>query len=87
MVTRATHLIAGASSTTLDGGVCFPSEFSIVTGAYTLGQVLCFGSLVYIADCHSELRLLHGATPVGSEPSALPPLPGPSRADLKVLTQ
>ena len=85
MVAGATRLVARASDTTPDGGVRFPGEFSIATGTYTPGQVLRFGSLVYIADCHDELRLLHGATPVGSEPSASPPPPGPLRLDLKVL--
>ena len=37
MMVRATRLIAGASSTTLDGGVCFPGEFSMMAGAFASG--------------------------------------------------
>jgi hypothetical protein len=37
MVARATRLIAGASSTALDGGVCFRSEFFIAAGAFAPG--------------------------------------------------
>ena len=36
-VAGTTRLITEASGTTLDGGVRFPSKFSIVTGTYTLG--------------------------------------------------
>jgi hypothetical protein len=86
-VAEATRLIVRASGTTLDCGVCFPSESFIATSAYASSQVLRFGSLVYIADCHDELCLLHGAAPVGNEPSMSPPPSGPSRADLEVLAQ
>jgi len=37
MVAGATHLIAEASGTAPDGGVCFPSEFSIMIGTFALG--------------------------------------------------
>ena len=85
MVAGATRLVARASGTASDSSVRFPSEFFIMAGTFTLGQVLNFGSLAYVVDCYGELRLLHGATPVGSEPSASPPPPGPLRLDLKVL--
>ena len=67
-VAGATRLVTGASGTALDGGVCFPGEFSIVAGAFAPGQVLNFGSLAYVTDCYSELRPLHGAAPVGNKP-------------------
>ena len=84
---RATCLIAGASSTAPDSGVCFPSEFFITTGAFTPGQVLNFGTLAYIADCYSELWLLDGAMPVSNEFPASPPLPGHLGADREGLAQ
>ena len=37
MVAGATRLVAGASGTALDGGVCLPGEFSITGGAFTPG--------------------------------------------------
>ena len=83
----ATRLITGASDAAPGGDVRFPGEFSIMTGAYALGQVLCFGSLVYIIGYHGELHLLHRVAPVGSEPLASPPPLGPSRADLEVRVQ
>jgi hypothetical protein len=36
-VARATHLINRAGGTALDGGVRFPSELSILAGAFALG--------------------------------------------------
>ena len=84
-VAGATRLIAGASGPTLEGGVYFPNEFSIMAGAFALGQVLNFGNLDYIADCYDELDPLHRATMVGNEPPASSPLPGPLRAYLEVL--
>jgi hypothetical protein len=83
----ATRLIAGASSTTPDGDVCFPDEFSIVVGAFALGQVLNFGRLAYIADSYDELHPLHGAALAGNEPSVPPPPPGLLGADLEVLAR
>ena len=83
----ATRLIAVASGTALDGGVCFPSEFSIASGAFALGQVLNFGSLAYVTDCYGELCPLNGAAPVGNELSAAAPLSGLLEADHKVLAQ
>ena len=47
---RATRLIARASGTTPNGGVCFPGEFFIIAVAFSLGQDLNFGSLAYIID-------------------------------------
>ena len=59
----ATHVITGASGTTLDGGVHFPSKFFIIADAFALGHVLNFEFLAYIADCYGKLRLLNGAAP------------------------
>ena len=73
MVARATCLFTGASGTAPDGGVRFPSEFSVTTGTFALGQVLNFGTLTYVADCYGELCLLNGAVPVGNE-LPMPPL-------------
>jgi hypothetical protein len=72
-VAGATRLVNGASDTVLDGGVRFPGEFSVTAGAFTLGQVLNFGSLVYVTDCYGELHPLHGAASVGNKPQASPP--------------
>jgi hypothetical protein len=85
MVAGATCLVIGASGTTLDGGVYFRSEFSVMASAFAPGQVLNFGSLSYVIDYYGELRPLHGAVPVGNELPASPPLPGPLGADLEVL--
>jgi hypothetical protein len=79
MVAEATHLIAGV------GGVCFPSEFSITASAFSLGQVLNFGSLAYIADCYGELHPLKEVAPVDSESLASSPPLSPLGADLEVL--
>jgi hypothetical protein len=87
MVAGATHLIAGASGAILDCGVCFPSEFFVMTSTFTLGQVLNFGSLAYIADSYGELRPLKGAAPAGTEHLVLPPPPGLLGVDLKVLAR
>jgi hypothetical protein len=38
-------------------------------------------------DCYGELHPLHEAAPVGNEPPASPPPPGPSRANLEVQAQ
>jgi hypothetical protein len=84
-VARATRLIPRVSGTTLDGCVCFLGEFSITASTFALGQVLNFGSLVYIVDCYSELRPLQGAASVGNKPSMLPPPPGLLGANLEVL--
>jgi hypothetical protein len=81
----ATRLIARASSTALDSGVRFPSKFSVAADAFTLGQVLNFGSLALIFDCYGELHPLHGVAPVGNEPLAMPPPPELLGADLEVL--
>jgi hypothetical protein len=48
IVAAATRLVVGASGTALDGGVFFPGEFSIIAGAFALGQVLNFGRLSYV---------------------------------------
>jgi hypothetical protein len=61
-VAGATRLVAGASDTTLDGGVHFLGEFFITTSTFALGQVLKFGSLAYITNCYGKLRLLDRAT-------------------------
>jgi hypothetical protein len=61
-VAEATCLIARASSTALDGGVRFPGEF-IIAGTFTLGQVLNFGSLAYVADCYGKLCPLDRTVP------------------------
>jgi hypothetical protein len=84
-VAGATRLIVRASSATPDGGVPFPDEFSVMAGAFALGQVLNFGSLAYIANCYGELHQLHEAVPASNEPSVLPPLPRLLGADLEVL--
>jgi hypothetical protein len=83
----ATRLVTGASGAAPDGGVRFPGEFSVVAGAFAIGQVLNFGSLAYIADCYDELRPLHGAAPAGNKPSASPPLLGLLGANLEVLAR
>jgi hypothetical protein len=85
MVAGATRLITGASRTTLDGHVRFPGEFSIMAGAFALGQVLNFGSLAYLADCFGKLCPLHEAASTGNKPPAPPPPLGLLGADLKVL--
>ena len=36
-VAGATRLIAGASGTALDTGVCFPGEFSVMASTFALG--------------------------------------------------
>ena len=82
---RATSLITGASSTTLDGSVRFPGEFFIIADTFALGQVLNFGTLTYVADCYGELCLLNGAVPVGNEPPVSPPSLGLLGEDLEVL--
>jgi hypothetical protein len=66
---EATHLVAGASAAARDSSVYFPGEFSIVAGAFTLGQVLSFGSLAYIADYYGKLRPLHRTMSVSYEPT------------------
>jgi hypothetical protein len=81
-VAGATRLVARASGTSLDGGVCFPSEFSIIASAFALGQVLHFGSQAYVADCYGELHLLNGFALVESELPALPPPPGRPREQI-----
>jgi hypothetical protein len=83
-VAGATRLIAGANGTTPDGGVCFPSEFFITVGAFTLGQVRNFWSLAYVADYYGELRPLEGAALAGNEPPMSPPPPCLLGADLEV---
>ena len=70
MVARATCLFTGASGTAPDGGVRFPSEFSVTTGTFALGQVLNFGSLANIANYHGKLHPLHGIVLAGNEPPA-----------------
>jgi hypothetical protein len=80
----ATLLVTGASDATLDGGIYFPGEFSVTTDAFSLGQVLNFGSLACVADYYSELHPLKEAAPVGNEPSAPPSLLGLLGADLEV---
>jgi hypothetical protein len=75
MVAGATRLVTEASGHAPDGGVHFPGEFSVVDDAFTLGQVLNFGSLAYITDYYSELHPLHEAMLVGKEPLAAPPSP------------
>jgi hypothetical protein len=62
-VAEATCLIARASSTTPDGGVRFRGEFYIIAGTFTLGQVLNFGNLAYVADCYNKLCPLDRAVP------------------------
>jgi hypothetical protein len=84
-VAKATRLITGASDTSIDCGVCFPSEFFITAGAFASGQVLNIGSLAYITDCYGKLCPLDGAAPVGNEPPASPPPLGLMRANLEVL--
>ena len=81
----ATRLVAGASGTTPNGGVCFPGEFFIIAVAFSLGQDLNFGRLAYIADCYGELRPLDEATLVSNELLVSPPPPGLLGANLKVL--
>jgi hypothetical protein len=81
----ATYHITGASGVIPDDDVHFPIELSVITGDFTPGQVLNFGSLAYVADCHGELRPLHGAAPVGNEPPVSPPPPGLLGANLEVL--
>jgi hypothetical protein len=66
-VAGATHLVAGASDISLDGGVRFLGEFSATPGAFASGQVLNFGSLAYIVDCHGKLHLLGGVAPASSK--------------------
>jgi hypothetical protein len=83
----ATRLVVRASGPAPDGGVCFPSEFSITADAFAPGQVLNFRSLADVADCYSELRMLDGAASVGNELPAPPPPLGLLRADLKVLAK
>ena len=83
----ATHLVAGASGTAPDSGFRFPGEFSIMAGAFTLGHVLNFGSLAYVAYCYDELRPLHGAAPVGTEPPASPTMLGLLGPDIKILAR
>jgi len=63
IVAGATRLVAGSSGAAPDGGVRFPGEFSITASTFAPGQVLNFGSLAYIADRYSELRLLKEAPP------------------------
>jgi hypothetical protein len=84
-VVEATWLVAGASGTTPDGGVRFPSEFFIIAGAFTSGRVLNFGSLAYVADYYSELPPLNGAVLAGNKLPVTPPPPGLLGADLEVL--
>ena len=83
----ATHLIIGASDTTLDGGVRFPSEFFIIADAFAPGQVLNFGSLAYVIDCYGKLCPLNRVMLVDNELSTSPPPLGLLGADLKVLAQ
>jgi hypothetical protein len=86
-VAGATHLIAEASGTAPDGGVRFPGEFTVMGGAFALGQVFNFRSLAYVADCYGELCPLHEVVSVGNEPLALPPPLGLLGADLEVLAR
>ena len=83
----ATCLVARASGTAPDGGVRFPGEFSITAGTFALGQVLNFGSLAYVAYCYDELRPLHGAAPVGTEPPASPTMLGLLGPYIKILAR
>ena len=85
MVAGATRLIVGASGSALDGGVLFLSEFSIMVSAFTLGQVLNFGSLAYVTDCYGEPCPLNGAAPIGNKLPTLPPSTGLLGADLEDL--
>jgi hypothetical protein len=84
-VAGATCLIVKASGAALDSGVRFPDEFSVMVGAFALGQVLNFGSLAYIANYYGELHQLHGDVPASNEPPMLPPLSRLLGADLEVL--
>jgi hypothetical protein len=83
-VARATRLIARASDASPDDGVHFHSEFLVTVIAFTLGQVLNFGSLAYITDCYSELRPLCGTMPVDYAAPALYPLTGPPGANRQI---
>ena len=84
-VAGATRFVAGVGDATLDGGVRFPDEFSVMAGAFTPGQVLNFRSLPYVADCYGELHLLNEVPPAGNEPSTLLAPPGLLGVDLEVL--
>jgi len=84
-VAEASRLVTGASGEAPDGNVRIPGDFSVTPGAFALGQVLNFGILDYIANCHGELRPLHGAATAGNEPTVPPPPPGLLGADLEVL--
>ena len=86
-VAGASHLVTGASSTTLDGSVRFLGKFFITTGAFALGQVLNFASLAYGTNSYGELRPLDRATSTSNELPASSPPPGLMGADLKVLAQ
>jgi hypothetical protein len=74
------------AGTTPDGGIRYPSELFVTANAFALGQVLNFGTLAYITDCHSELHPLGRAALTSRELSVPPTLPGLLGADLKVLT-
>jgi hypothetical protein len=64
MVAGATRLVAGASGVTPDGGVRFPGKFFVMAGAFTLGQVLNFGSLAYVDDRYGKHHPRSEAAPV-----------------------
>jgi hypothetical protein len=87
MMAGATCLIAGASSATPDGGVCFLDEFFVTADAFALGQVLNFRSMTYFTDYYSELCPLNEATPARTESPALPPPPIFLGANLEVLAR
>ena len=87
MVAGATRLIAGAGGTAPNSGVRFPSELSFTAGTFALGQVLNFGTLVYVANCYGKLRPLHGTVPVGNKSPMPPPPPGLLGENLEVLSR
>jgi hypothetical protein len=50
MMVEATRLVPRASGITPDDGIHFPGEFFVMAGAFSMGQVLNFGSLAYITN-------------------------------------
>jgi hypothetical protein len=75
-----------ARGVTPEGGVRFSDEIISTGSAFSPDQVLCFGSLDYIANHNDELCLCDEAPLEDSKPLAMFPLVGLLRANLEVLS-
>jgi len=71
-VAGATHHVTREGGAISNDGIRFPSELSVTTSDFALGQVLSFGSLDYVVDHQDDLCPLCGAALVGNVPPMFP---------------